>query len=205
MLRVTHLIGFGAGGAPALAQPTWNGADKDSDVTLSDDDRTMNMPASSTGGVRSIGSIATGKLYFEMIMLTGGGASRYGIANASYTVTGAPGHDANSWAVDGDAGIYNGSGSVIRDLGTNPSNSGGSWMFALDMTAGKLWIGNATAGTWYESGNPAAGTGEQFSGITGPIFICAGRRSGGSTRGATLPLLASYLQAPPTGFTAAGP
>jgi len=205
MLRVTQLVGFGGFLTAGPVQPAWNSADKDSDVTLSDDDRTMNMPASSTGGVRSVGSIAAGKVYFEMIMLTGGGASRYGIANGSYTVTGAPGHDANSWSVDGNAGIYNGSGTVIRDLGTNPSNSGGSWMFALDMDAGKLWIGDANAGTWYESGNPAAGTGEQFSSITGPIFICAGRSSGGSTRGATLPLLASYLQAPPTGFTAAGP
>lgn len=202
MLRVTHLIGFGASGAAGPVQPVWNPSDKDSDVTLSNSDLTMSMAGSTTGGVRTTAASASGKRYFEMVMDNGGSASRYGIAGASYAVTGAPGHDANSWSVDGDGNIRNNSGTLIRDLGTPPSPSGGSWMFALDLDAGKLWIGDADANSWYESGDPAAGTGEQFSGITGPIYLCAGRSSGGSTRGATLPLLGSYLRAPPTGFTA---
>lgn len=205
MFRVNHLVGLGARRASsgaAIVQPSFNGADADADVTLTNDDRTMSMPGSTTGGVRSVTSAGAVKLYWELIMNNGGSASRYGIATASYTVTGAPGHDANSWAVNGDAQIYNGSGTAIRDLGTNPAQSGGSWMFAYDGVAGSLWIGDADAGTWYESGDPAAGTGAQFTGITGPVFIVAGRSSGGSTRGATLPLLASYLRSPPTGFTA---
>ena len=189
-------------GGVLVRQPVWNGADKDADVTLSNSDFTMSMPGSTTGGVRTTESVAGGKKYWEVQQDNVGSASRIGIANGSYTVTGAPGHDANSWSVDGDGNIRNGSSTAIRDIGTMPAASGGILMFAYDAAAGKLWIGNADTNTWYESGDPAAGTGEQFSGITGPIYLCAGRSSGGSTRGATLPLIASYLRAPPTGFLA---
>lgn len=202
MLRVTHLIGFGASGAAGPVQPVWNSADKDADVTLSNVDLTMSMAGSTTGGVRTTFAVAAGKSYFEVRQDNAGSASRIGIATGSYTLTVAPGNDANSWSVDGDGNIRNNSGTAIRDIGTMPATTGGILMFAFDLGAGKLWIGNADANSWYEGGDPAAGTGEQFSGITGPIYLCAGRSGGSSTRGATLPLLASYLRTPPAGFTA---
>lgn len=202
MLRVTQLIGFGGIVTAGPVQPVWNSADKDADVTLSNVDLTMSMAGSTTGGVRTTFSVAAGKRYFEVQQDNAGSASRIGIANGSYTLTVAPGHDANSWSVDGDGNVRNNSGTAIRDIGTMPTASGGILMFSLDMDAGKLWIGDADANSWFESGDPAAGTGEQFSGITGPIFVCAGRSGGSSARGATLPLIASYLRAPPTGFTA---
>lgn len=202
LLMMTHLFGFGVGGGREPVQPVFNGADKDSDVTLTNSDLTMSMPGSTTGGVRTTAAVAGGKAYWEVQQDNVGSATRIGIANGSYVVSGAPGHDANSWSVDGDGNVRNNSSTAIRDIGVMPAATGGILMFALDMDAGKLWIGDADANTWYESGDPAAGTGEQFSGITGPIYVCAGRSSGGSTRGATLPVLASYLRSPPAGFTA---
>lgn len=183
-----------------LVQPTFNPADADPDVTLSDGDRTYSMAASTTGGVRSKTSVGAVKVYWEVILNNAGSANRYGIATAAFTITGAPGHDANSWSVDGDGNVRYNSATALRDLGSNPNLNGGSYMFAYDGAAGKLWIGNADTGSWYESGDPAAGTGEQFSGITGPIFICCGRSAGGSTRGGTLSLVENYVRAAPSGF-----
>ena len=51
--------------------------------------------------------------------------------------------------------------------------NGDIMQIALDMDSGKIWWGKN--GTWLNSGNPEAGTGEMYSGISGvvaPVVDC---------------------------------
>lgn len=50
---------------------------------------------------------------------------------------------------------------VVDDTGVSGFETGDVLMFALDRDAGLFWIGKN--GTWFNSGDPAAGTGYQFS------------------------------------------
>ena len=63
------------------------------------------------------------------------------------------------------AGLFTGGSNVnSRSFAT-----GDVIMVAFDADAGKIWFGKN--GTWYDSGDPGAGTGEQFSGVTGAYAI----------------------------------
>ncbi|MGE0713800.1 MAG: hypothetical protein AB7P02_00020 [Alphaproteobacteria bacterium] len=195
MFAATHLCGFGAGGNDAV-QPLWNAADKDSDINLSDDDRTAT--AVGTGGVRSVLAI-TGKRYFEFVSgLNSSSNGRFGVANGSYDVTTAPGAGSNEWVIQGDgqkltSGSASGYGSALAN--------GTTGMLAVDPSSGKIWVG--AAGSWFNSGDPAAGTGEMFSTLTGTLYLVMGRPTG-SNRSITLRLVADYTYSPPTGFVAGG-
>jgi hypothetical protein len=50
---------------------------------------------------------------------------------------------------------------AVDTTGVSGFSSGDRLMFALDRTAGKMWIGKN--GTWFNSGDPAAGTNPQFT------------------------------------------
>jgi len=52
---------------------------------------------------------------------------------------------------------------TVTTTGTSFFVAGDVLMFAFNVATGKLWIG--LNGTWFNSGDPAAGTGEQFSGF----------------------------------------
>ena len=176
-------------------QPTWNSADKDSDIALSDGDRTAT--ATNGGGVRSVSSISTGLRYVEApwVTINSGANGRFGIANASFTITGAPGGDTNSWCIQGDGDKI--TNNTAASYGTAFSN-GDVCMLALNLTSGKVWFGNN--GTWFNSGDPVAGTNEAYSSLAGPLYLVFGRASG-SDRAITLQTVGSYAYTPPTGFT----
>jgi hypothetical protein len=185
-------------GGILLRQPVFNPADKDSDGTLSDGDRSASFGGQ--GGVRSVTSIDGVNRYVEALLLNGAGnnAWRFGVATSAHTITAAPGSSAVSWCIRGS-----GSGGIITNntataYGTGLSDSGDTLMMAVS-AAGSIWWGRA--GTWFESGDPAAGSNPAYTGLTGPLFILFGA-SGGSPRNTTLKLLADYSYAPPSGFLA---
>jgi hypothetical protein len=71
-------------------------------------------------------------------------------------------------------------------------------MFALDMGAGKLWIGKN--GTWLSAANPATGAGEWVSGVTGTVYPAASLLN--TIDFATIRSQASdFSFTPPSGFT----
>lgn len=60
--------------------------------------------------------------------------------------------------------LSDGSGSITIDsTGVSGWTTHERLMFAVDLVAGKMWIGKV--GTWFNSGDPAAGTNPQFSGL----------------------------------------
>jgi hypothetical protein len=72
-------------------------------------------------------------------------------------------------------------------------------MIAVDPVNNKVWFG--FDGSWCDGGDPAAGTGEQFSdaGITGDIFVCYSVRYAGDS--VQLRVLDSeFSYSPPSGF-----
>ena len=75
-------------------------------------------------------------------------------------------------------------------------------MFAVDYTAGKAWIGKN--GTWSNSGDPAAGTGQWLSGIVDPIYLAASIYTGTNNTYRLQPSSASFSYSAPSGFSAWG-
>jgi hypothetical protein len=83
---------------------------------------------------------------------------------ANRTLTDHPGESADSWAFHMSLeDSYNNSADV--SYGSTAFTNGQVLGVAVDTDAGKIWF--AKNNTWYNSGDPAAGTGQIFSGLTG--------------------------------------
>jgi hypothetical protein len=186
---------------------TWNPSDKSARVTLSG----ANLIARKTSGTTSTWDMAratlgrsSGKHYFEIRCVRTSGADSniiVGIANSSAaldTAAGFPGGNTNGY------GIYVLNGNKYYNA--TPTAYSSAWDadtvigVAVDFTGGKVWMANEN--TWGGGGDPAAGTGEAFSGISGTFFPaasmlnvnvyeCTGRFSA-----------ASFTYSPPSGFSA---
>lgn len=176
-------------------QPLWDSSNKASSIALSGGDRTATMTTASTGAVFATAAPTSGKFYVEF-EIGGVSQSRFGVNDSAATPTQAPGNTANFWVYQ----IWNGD----KRTGNSPTAYGASLttsdilQMAVDVDAGKVWWGKN--GTWY--GDPAAGTGEAFSGLPGTLEMCWGNAGAPGTKSGTLLLLADYVYSPPSGFTA---
>lgn len=186
-------------------QVTWNPSDKSSRVTLS----VSNSVARKTSGTTATWDMAratlgrsTLKRYFEVLCVRTSGSDNtimVGIANSSAPLDTASGHP---------GGTTNGYGLYVLNGNKYTNNVGTAYStawdgdttigVAVDFTAGKIWIANEN--TWGSGGDPAAGTGEAFSGISGTffpavsmlninVFQCTGRFA-----------LSALVYSPPSGF-----
>lgn len=144
---------------------TWNPADKSVDVTLSNGDLTAtNGSSSDWRGVRATGSKSSGKWYCEFTVGHQYSYFRLGLATASESL----GFVGNS--------IY---GYSYLETGSKKHSNvtlayGDSYIeadiisMAFDLDNGKIWW--AKNGVWQASGDPAAGTNEAYSGLSGTFF-----------------------------------
>jgi len=164
-------------GDPPVSYSTWDSANKDADVTLSNGDNTASVVSagSSRGAVRGASFNGSGLHYFE-VTLDAGNEMLIGLGNSSATITDSyPGANTNSW------GYY----SVNGQKYTNATNTayGESW------TAGGDKIGclyDATAGeiSFYKNGRFQ---GVAFTGISGDLYPMWGTATtGAGTRTVTL-------------------
>lgn len=108
-----------------------------------------------------------GKWYFESLMTTAtGGGSRscmVGVGIPTLLTAETNAHwNANQWLIGADGNKYNTSNSALLTA----FSSGDIRQIAVDVGAGKIWFGRN--GTW--SGDPAAGTGEAFSGLPSTVI-----------------------------------
>ncbi len=151
----------GALGAHTVAAGvTWNPSDKGVNVSLSGGNLVATQIAGGGGTdalVRATTSHATGKYYIEWVRDVSTSSYPFvGCCNASVATTNSTGN--------GGSGVYNCTGNNFFCYfnGSNV-NTGQTWaaadvmMMAVDLTALKIWFGRG--GTWFNSGNPAAGTG----------------------------------------------
>jgi hypothetical protein len=102
----------------------------------------------------------------------------------------------DSWAFYADTGqkSYRGTGSAYGSA----ASATDILAVALDMDNGKIWV--SVNGVWQNSGDPAAGTGEMFSGLAGEVGPAHGLNEYAVVKynfGQT-----AFTYTPPTGFSA---
>ncbi|HDO36693.1 MAG TPA: hypothetical protein ENH07_10435 [Nitrospirae bacterium] len=116
-------------------------------------------------GVRSTFSKPSGKWYWE-VTIDSGTTHYIGVATKDASLSNnALGTDEHGWGYCDDGKIYyNNTPLTFGDMFVVGDVIG----IALDMGSGFLWF--AKNGVWQDSGDPADGTNEAYSGITGEIF-----------------------------------
>uniref|UniRef100_A0A6M3JFF9 Putative tail fiber protein n=2 Tax=viral metagenome TaxID=1070528 RepID=A0A6M3JFF9_9ZZZZ len=154
---------------------TWNPADKDANCTLSGGNLVVSKAGGSYVGVRATISKTAGKWYFEIT--TPGYLAGYrsvGVGTAAEALTGIIGGTVEGWGhLDSGIKYHTGSGGA---WGANWSDADVIGV-AVDLDVGKIWI--SVNGSWY--GDPVAGTGEMYSGLSGTLFPMTSLSGGTST------------------------
>jgi hypothetical protein len=180
-------------GSPALTYATLNPADKHANITLSNGDLTCTSAVAGYTAVRATQGKSTGKWYWEIHAdnLTAG--ILVGIGNGSMTLNNYVGGDANGIGYNSFNGNkYN---STNATYGSSWS-TGNTIGIALDMTNGRIFF--SVNGTWQNSGDPVAGTGFAYSGLTGTMYPACSAYNGTiltANFGAT-----AFSYTPPTGY-----
>jgi SPRY domain len=144
----------------------WNPSYKTTYFDILNDGLTLDHADGVTVGATCLSwaRVDSGKWYWEIYLNNVGTQTILGVAGPSYILSESPlGLDAHSWALIVSSGlIYNNNSSSAY----GPTSTDGDVIgIALDLDAGKVWF--AKNGTWMNSGDPAAGTGEAFSGLSG--------------------------------------
>lgn len=196
-----NMPAFFALGTDSAAVVTWNPADKSADISLSSGNLVASRVAGSYAyrGVRATaGKDYTDDGYFEIAItaMESGGFITLGIATSSASLTGYVGSDAYGWGYYGADGGKKLNGGTPTAYGTNFAQGD---VIGVAFKNGKVWF--AKNNTW--NGDPAAGTGEAFSGITGTLLPMVGLYD------AVAPLdsitgrfsSASFSYSPPSGFS----
>ncbi|WP_319406185.1 SPRY domain-containing protein [uncultured Desulfosarcina sp.] len=146
----------------------------------------------------ALAKIDFGKWYWEIVLNVVSTQTIIGVVSPSYAITEQPlGYDSQSWGLNVSSGlIYNSNSSSAY----GPSSTNGDVIgIALDMDAGKIWF--SKNGTWMNSGDPAAGTGEAFSGFAGGFRPAAYSQDLGAILDAHFDN-ADFDYSPPSGFKA---
>lgn len=195
-LAVTHLIGFGNRRAVSEQTVTWNPSDKDADIILSNGNR--DATTGGAGSVRATHGHSSGKRYFEILLQTGVGNLYFGFANSTFSLTNTyPGSGASSAGVASAGNLVN---TWTKDqAGWIAFAAGDVVGYALDLTAGKAWVSKNNV--WQFSGDPAAGTSQWVSGITGTIYPCIGWVASYASGGRICAKTTELAYSPPSGFS----
>lgn len=177
---------FGAATAATLL--TWNPADKNASITLSDGNKTATATAAFQMVRGTIGK-SSGKWYFEVTCTGALTFGTVGIAQASSSLSSFAGGETTSYGIATNF-VYTNFVSTSID-GT--ITAGDVVGVAVDLDAGKIWFAENNA--WVNSGNPGAGTGAIYSGLSGTYYPA-------DSPGATSHSINSTLTyAPPSGFS----
>ena len=135
---------------------------------------------------RATMGVTSGKWYWEITNTINSARCMAGVALATSNKNQYVGYDINGW------GLYQLDGNIFNGSTGSGSSYGLSWqvlndvlMVALDATNNKLWFGKN--GTWFNSGDPVAGTNAAFTNVTGgALFPAIGDGSGAGTYAAAI-------------------
>ena len=179
---------------------TWNSADKSADITLSGGDLTATQTNTGWHGVRGTTGKSSGLKYYE-VTVTVVSEHLEGISNTTTSLD-----PAGNFASSGTGNVYYYArhGEKSNGDGTEPAYgnayvTGNVVSIAVNFDTGKIWA--AINGTWQNSGDPAAGTGEMFSGISGTYYPFFGGDNIGNISVANFGASA-FAYTPPSGFSA---
>jgi hypothetical protein len=183
--------------SPPPGTVTWNPADKASAITLSSGNLLATNGATGAAAVRATLGRSTGKFYFEVASLTGSVDISIGLEPAATALTALVGDTAGNFGYyQRDGRKY--TGGVLSTFGTLYQGVHTVGV-AVDLSAGKVWF--SLDGVFQASGNPAAGTSEAFSGLSGTYFPTFSAYSVGEA-GTGRFKAADLTYSPPTGFIA---
>lgn len=201
--------GIAIPGTPG-AGSTLNPADKSAHITLSNGNLTGTGDGAGGNGdmVRGTTSKTTGKLYFEVTPTNAGGATGFGIANATEVVTGASelGFSNNSIGQYRNGDVRLNSSIIISGPGF--VSGGAQAGIAVDIGGQLIWFRDTSAPTVWNAGgtaNPATGVGGvSFAVITGAIFICLNINANQAVVATLNVGTTSFNASAPAGFSAWG-
>jgi hypothetical protein len=174
---------------------TLNPLDNPYSIVLSNGNLDWEIAGASFKSMRGNFMMSSGKWYFETKWNVG--APMMGIARPSDTLSSHLGSTAN-------AGIGSSSNATYKDgsqitSGVPSHSTGDILMCAFDADAGKVWFG--VNGSWYSSGDPAAGTNERYSGLTDGTWMPAVTAYNSSGSPASINFgQRPFAYTPPTGY-----
>jgi hypothetical protein len=192
--------------------PSFDGVNKGTYISLSNNNFDFSSGSNGWGGTQVYGTktFSSGKWYAEFKML-GNYPLMIGIGDGQTKQTSAfVGSYSGEYVYYPWGNCYYNNN--VCTSGAPSATTNDTFMVAVDMDAGRIWFGKN--GTWLASGNPAAGTGAQYSGITGEKAFALSAYAGAtpvqanfgqSGRMGTLYYGAAggyFAYAPPSGFLA---
>jgi hypothetical protein len=162
--------------------------------------KTESTSTANRNHARATIGVTSGKWYFEVVALSGD-RNAVGVVTAAANKNEFVGFDTSGWGIyqlDG----YKYTNNTGTAYGSGWTTAGDILMVAFDADNGKLFFGKN--GTWFSSGDPAAGTNAAFTGLTsGPYFPAIGdASSGGVYAAATNFGQRPFAYTPPSGFKA---
>lgn len=199
--RVAQVSEYYGAGQDAVAQiggdtefATYDPSNKSASIALSNGNLTATGTAGAWKSVKANAGVSTGRWYWEITIDAVVTGSMVGAGKAASSINNYCGVDTNGWSYGwGGLKWHNSANSAYGAAWAN----GDIISVAIDLIAGKIWF--AKNGVWQNSGDPAAGTGEAFSSVTGPLFP---QDSPYSSSGMTANFGQSpMIYTPPTGFT----
>ena len=182
----------------ATLNPLW----KSGSITLSNGNLTQVGDASNRYAPLSMPIPSAGKFYFEVTYPVTGANVIIGIDSLYRNLSsGEIGADANGWSWRRYNGtkLHNASSTAYGSSSTGT----GTVMVAIDADNGKIWFGEADV--WNNSGDPAAGTNEAFSGIDfsgSDLFLMTACASFSTAQADWAITEDAWSYTPPTGFSA---
>jgi hypothetical protein len=147
----------------------------------------------------------SGLFYYEVNQisktLVGGDATLpFDLFVKDYAAAGTTYTNAYYYMQGSNGNVFDPAGTLLGSFGAIAN--GDLIMIALDLVSGKLYLGKN--GTWFNSGNPAAGTGAITSGLSSyPVFIPAIGNNGGNMTNFQCAInfgQRPFTYTPPTGF-----
>ena len=180
---------------------TWNPDDKNANITLSNGNLTATSTNIAHKAARATESKNSGKWYWEITVdaAVDTKINFIGVGNGSATLASYVGSDANGWSYQGNIVApgykYHSAASVAYG---NDYVDGDIVGVALDLNAGKIWW--SKNGVWQASGDPVAGTGEAYSGLTGDIYPMVSLYQNSNAITANFGA-STFTYTPPTGFS----
>ncbi len=181
------------------ADVIFNPDDKDAGFTLSSGNSVATLTVTNSWrSVRCTGGLSSGKHYFEFEYTDYIGNAMFGVAGAAASLAARIGDSSVGWAYNGSNGqkYHDNAGTAYGDTLVTDGDIIG---VAIDMDAGKIWF--SKNGVWQDSGNPAAGTGEAYSGLSGTVYPALSAYSN-STKVTTQFFASELSHTAPSGFSA---
>lgn len=189
--------------APVVQVTAWNPAET-GNLTLSLSNYLATCTAVGVAVSNGANSKSSGLLYAEI--LCGGtgfaGSSHSPSLGVCRPGTGSPGFTTlvgaglTSWGIL-STGLKRNNGAAAA-YGSS-FTTGDTVGIAINLTSGKVWF--SKNGSWQNSGDPAAGVNEAYSGVTGPLVLEFSSNDDARPSGLIRSISGSCVYAPPSGFS----